>query len=1559
MGRIRRRRKQCLVRPQLEQLESRRVLTTPFPLGQLYADQGGDGVAGLVLKGADDGDQTGESVAGIGDVNGDGIDDMAIGAMGTDANGFSSGTVYVVFGKSNHGAEIELGSLSSSDGVAIFGPNAGDGLGNRVFGIGDINDDDVDDLLVRSNSGRAFLIYGSNSFPSSINLSLPDGIVSTEIVYSQSTSGNAAGVGDVNDDTVDDFAIEAGNGSLFVVYGTSGGYGAMLDLTSLSATEGATISGLSAFSVNPNSVSGAGDINGDDIDDVVIGNSSQRDVYLIYGKAGGIDSAIDVTAIAASAGQTIQTNIFGFGESVSGGLDVNGDGLDDLMVGAPDTQGDEFHSGSVFVIMGRPGGLPSNLDPLTLDGTNGFEFRGVMQNGEAGRTGTLMPDVNGDALADILVGVPGTLSNEHRRAYVIFGSSEAFPPLLDGNDINGQNGFRIDAGSDELFTAASVDFAGDLNNDGVGDILIGASQYAGGFGNVAPPGEAYLIYGTDFVGNLPRASVVPAQVSEAESPVQLAIGSPFSIPLQWTALVDRVPTTQYIFRPENVLIADFDGDGALDTAVNHEQDPLFATTASVSVFLNDRNGGMRFAGRGDLDDVAEEMVAQDIDNDSDMDIVTTNPDSGSVSVLINGGHGNISRVFHFDTTNSPKALAVTDLDGNDHPEIIYSGSSPASFGFLTNFGGGVFGAESLLTVSSNIASLQAIDIDKDGDNDIVTAHEDGVRIWENDGTGGLTEASLLSYDIPDGLEIPPVDLLVGDFDGDGKVDIAVTHANSFSTANSRLTLIWNDGNGVFSVAPAISIPGKPVRSDSGDLNGDGRLDVAYSFDLSYIAVTYGAGDRAFGDTVEYIIGEDSTAINVIDIDGNGTDDIISTSVGCNGTGFSGCDDPIPAELKILVQNELNGLQGARNWSTGTGPVAIAAIDFDGDGDDDVVSTRKVSDFSGASYDLSLMRNDGGDFAFPAFIALDDAPSDVTSADFDGDGDLDIAVASERGETVAILKNDGAGRFSAPVSWNSGGDTIRVIQGDLDNDNDIDILTVSDFDNRLGIMLNNGQAAFATLNIDGVSASDAVLIDANGDSLKDIVVSGTWTHLLINQGNLQFSDPVRLFQKGELLLSGDFDDDGDQDLVASLSGFSNPVYLFENDGDGVFTEGQLLFQGDNVNSLASKDLDGDGDLDIVASEAESGLTAQDGKLWVVENEGGAFLPASRLPAMQLTRVGLADLGGDGLPEVIALAPTYDSFSVYPNLSHGVSQLSFTVQLTAPSSQVVEVDYSTSGTTANPLLDFEPVRGTLAIAAGETQGNVSIVVRDDLVDELAETLQLEITSSRNAVVAGSTATGTIDDDDASLSLEATTVQLTEGGDGVHLVLQRNDVGNASEPLIVAISPDRPGQLAVAASVDFGANETEVHVPIAAIADAAMEGVHEVNVSFTASGYRGISILAEILESNGWQNPVRANDVNGDGNVEPLDALLIINYINNNGNGTAPPAAPEMPPPFYDVDGDGLVAARDALLVINELNSPAVDPTSVLPFSAMVLRERKRASLLANAACRDYLYCRLEVD
>jgi len=511
------------------------VSANNIELSRLDADEG------IVITGAAGQDSAGRGLAYIGDVNGDGVDDIAVGSPGADPNARTgAGTAYVIYGRDDGGLhDIDLADFSAADGFRVIGAAAGHSFGYSIGSAGDINGDGVDDLIVGAPGadgiGSAFVVYGAAGGLGNIDLATltaAQGFRVTGVSPGDSAGASVNSAGDINGDGFDDLVVGAqwvdanglyNAGQAYVIYG--GSNLASIDLATMTPDQGFRLTGTADYDSIGRSVSSAGDINGDGIDDFAVAGvrGTHAKAFIVYGQEDNFDD-INLADFTPTQGFTITgTSDFDSGGfAVTRAGDVNGDGFDDIILGDSSArQPGRHYAGESYVIYGNDTGH-TNVDLDNLLPAQGFRIMGAFEYDFSGSSVSSAGDINGDGFDDILIGAPAANPSDRSDAgiaYVIFGSDA--PTNIDLRHLTVEDGFKIAGDSAGFFAGARVSSAGDLNHDGYDDLMVSApGADVDGRTNA---GQAFVIYGRDFGGStLQLADLLDDEPNSTHEPAAAA-----------------------------------------------------------------------------------------------------------------------------------------------------------------------------------------------------------------------------------------------------------------------------------------------------------------------------------------------------------------------------------------------------------------------------------------------------------------------------------------------------------------------------------------------------------------------------------------------------------------------------------------------------------------------------------------------------------------------------------------------------------------------------------------------------------------------------------------------------------------------------------------------------------------------------------------------------------------------------------------------------------------------------------------------------------------------------
>jgi hypothetical protein len=549
----------------------------------------------------------------------------------------------------------------------------------------------------------------------------------------------------------------------------------------------------------------------------------------------------------------------------------------------------------------------------------------------------------------------------------------------------------------------------------------------------------------------------------------------------------------------------------------------------------------------------------------------------------------------------PGPLAVADLDGDGRPDVVAGDVVEPRFAVLFNRSGD-FEAPRFQTLSGVPTALEAADLDADGDLDLVSLPREAasLALCFNDGAGGLG-----SVEQP--LPVKPSAVAAADLDRDGDLDLVMASLRS-------LWILANVGAAGFE--PAVERPVGVVltRLQAVDLNGDGVRDllgIGHDQSAWGIGVILNREDGEIPAPVFYRTGSCAMHLDAADADRDGDLDLVAVT-------------HFPA---ILLR--LNAGDGTLANSVGSRAYVIPGFertraagvaDLDRDGDLDVAL------LGANSGNLATILLNEGDWRFPAPI-YNDPPGIVgaiAAGDFDGDGDADVAATASWGGGVMFYDNlDGEDlgpyRF---LEVETGSSSMTAADLDADGWPDLTVAGV--------VVLRNRQGAFEPA-ANYCCGTDVRLIDLDGDGDLDFAAADPWERapsirIGLNRGDGAFEAQADTVLPGQALAAGDLDGDGDADLAGVQEG-TQVIALYLNAGEASFSDGALLRVEDYSRALVALDLDGDRDLDLASGGYDS-LEA------FVNSGAAGFEPARRSDVGGSYTLATADFNLDGKGDLTA-------------------------------------------------------------------------------------------------------------------------------------------------------------------------------------------------------------------------------------------------------------------------------------------------------------------------------------
>ena len=317
-------------------------------------------------------------------------------------------------------------------------------------------------------------------------------------------------------------------------------------------------------------------------------------------------------------------------------------------------------------------------------------------------------------------------------------------------------------------------------------------------------------------------------------------------------------------------------------------------------------------------------------------------------------------------------------------------------------------------------------------------------------------------------DVSPQDVTTADFNGDGKLDLAVP------TGNNTISILLGNGTGTFPTHTEYGVPGHPIAIATGDFNNDGKIDlVTVAGFLNQVSVLLGNGDGTFQAHAEYATGSHPSSVAVADVNGDGKLDLIVTDQNDN-------------KVAVLLGNGDGTFQAHVDYASGNAPAGVAVGDFNGDGKLDLAIAANTD-----SMVSILFGNGDGTFQGPISFPTALNCNSVVTGDFNGDGKLDLAVGTSN-KALSVLLGNGDGTFQNHRDYAVGSNSVLVAAADLNADSHLDLIVANANDNTVSVLLGNPDGTFKGQSVFPTSAivSGLTIGDFNNNGKLDIAVAAS-------------------------------------------------------------------------------------------------------------------------------------------------------------------------------------------------------------------------------------------------------------------------------------------------------------------------------------------------------------------------------------------------------------------------------------------------------------------------------------
>lgn len=623
----------------------------------------------------------------------------------------------------------------------------------------------------------------------------------------------------------------------------------------------------------------------------------------------------------------------------------------------------------------------------------------------------------------------------------------------------------------------------------------------------------------------------------------------------------------------------------------------------------------------------------------------------------------------------PVGGALPDLAGTGHGRLVVDETAQS-------FGTGRLG--STFNVGANPGALVAGDFNGDGKTDIAILNVSDSSLGILLGKGnGLFDTMIKYRPICAGVN----SIAAGDINGDGKVDLAIA-----CTSSGKIAIMLGNGDGAFEHAIASpfttgSTQTLPLAVALADFNHDGKLDLAVTSAGGAVVGIWrgdGTGGFALPPNSEYIIGQTATDVLALDLDKDGYPDLVVANSGSNN-------------ISTLI-NKRDGTfddLATTIYNTGGNPTGLAAGDFNKDGYPDIAVVEN------GSSQVSVFLNDKtGSLQLQSSNGTGTAPSWITVADFDKDGNLDIAAVTSE-NSITVLNGFGNGNFSAAPAVPTVINPICIAASDFNQDGYVDLAVTGNTDQVVQLISGRPGGAFGLNATVGVNPTASVSADFDGDGKKDLAVVNSGANsvsVLKGLGNGLFSAGATLAtgSNPSAILAADLNGDGKIDLILTARGIGK-VQVFLGNGDGTFQAGTSYGVGNSPAALALQDLNNDSHLDLVVANSSSSTVS----VLIGHGDGTFDTKVDYHTSSSPLAVVIADFNGDRLLDVAVVNQTSNNIGILLGNGDGTLQAEQVYATGLGPFALVAADVNRDGIA--DLVSANAVDGSVSVLIGTGTGS----------------------------------------------------------------------------------------------------------------------------------------------------------------------------------------------------------------------------------------------------------------